>query len=104
VQALQRAYVDPSVNLLFSQLRRRLHAAERAVERLRDEVEATGAGTDDPKSVLVCARDRPRGPYADPAPIRSPSRQPHCQPSQEPVSAAAGRERGAGCAAGGGSR
>ena len=56
VQALQRAYLDPAVNLLLVQLRRRLQATEKTVERLRDEIEAAGGASSDPKYVKRNAR------------------------------------------------
>ena len=56
MQALQRAYLDPAVNLLLVQLRRRLQATEKTVERLRDEIEAAGGASSDPKYVKRNAR------------------------------------------------
>ena len=39
LQSLQQAYLDPSVNLLITQLRRRLQERDRTIERLRAELE-----------------------------------------------------------------
>ena len=39
LQSLQQAYLDPSVNLLSTQLRRRLQERDRTIERLRAELE-----------------------------------------------------------------
>jgi len=55
VQTLQRATLDPAVNLLFVQLRRRLQEREKTIEKLRDDLDAVGTAGDSKFVLGTCS-------------------------------------------------